>query len=95
MHTCDLIIMDLSRVKAGSVWEITQLARRGLLPRCLFIVQEDYAKAAETILHELLPQTDAISVHAFKPTGEFVDQGTLTLALDAQLARLLSARAAR
>lgn len=95
MHSCDLIVMDLSRVKAGSAWEITQLARRGLLPRILFIVQEDYAKSAETILNELLPQTDAISIYAFTRTGEFVDPIALTGALNAQLARLLTERAGR
>src|SRR5262249_23222497 len=44
MPSCDIIVTDVSRVGEGSAWEIPQLGARNLLKKCIFIVEESFAK---------------------------------------------------
>ena len=37
MHSCEIIVVDLSKVKAGTRWELTELHRRSLHDKCAFV----------------------------------------------------------
>jgi hypothetical protein len=52
MHSSDLIVVDISSVKAGTGWEIRQLKKRGLLSRTVFIIGEEYAEGMDACLGE-------------------------------------------
>ena len=40
MNSCDVVVMDVSKIGPGSAWEIDQLSRRGMLDRCVFLAQQ-------------------------------------------------------
>jgi hypothetical protein len=92
IHTGDFIVMDVSRVSAGSAWEVGQLARRDLLSKCLFIAQQDHMSTASVALRGLIPAGTASPIYAFRPSGEFADAAGFATALHSQVSRTLAAR---
>ncbi len=85
MHSTDYIVMDISLVKPGSAWEIEQLHRRGLLDRCVFIVQERYKEQGLASIAPLLPAGFVPQLHVFRETGEFLEEAAFEQALRNQL----------
>lgn len=69
----DVIVMDISRVSTGSAWEITQLAERRALSKCLFIVQEEYKADGRASIERLLPPNLRPNLYVFNQIGNFED----------------------
>lgn len=71
MRSCQVIVVDLSKVKEGTAWELNQIAALGLLPKCLFIVSGNHLDGSPTLLGSYFGD-DALSstVHSYGPTGE-------------------------
>ena len=42
MHSCEIIVVDLSKVKAGTAWELEQLHAKAILDKCVFVVGEEH-----------------------------------------------------
>jgi hypothetical protein len=63
MRSCDVIVMDLSRVSKGSAWEIAQLADRGLLAKSILIAQKGYE--AEGLAYLRRMSTDGVKAPIF------------------------------
>ena len=40
MHSCEIVVVDLSWVKEGTAWELNELHQRALLTRCIFVAGE-------------------------------------------------------
>jgi hypothetical protein len=40
MQSCDVIVVDLSKIKAGTEWELKELHSRSLLEKCIFVAAE-------------------------------------------------------
>jgi hypothetical protein len=97
MHSTEITVMDVSRVSAGSTWEIIQLMRRNRLDNCIFIVQERYHQEGTQLVKELLPGRPLPRIHTFRDNGTFLDalafQATIDERLEQALARPASAAA--
>jgi hypothetical protein len=91
IHSTDFIVMDISRVSAGSTWEIVRLVRRESHGRCIFIAHEDYAPVAMDGLDKLLPVGFAPELHLFRESGAFLKPE----AFEAAVQRMLAARLAK
>lgn len=79
----DIIVMDVSRVSAGSAWEVEQLAKRGLLARCIFIAQADHHDAALSRLEQILGFTSARpDIYVFDEQGNFAKAADLDAILE-------------
>src|SRR5262249_25030999 len=81
MHSCDIIVTDVSRVGEGSAWEIHQLAARNLLKKCIFIVEESFAKDGLQSVSHLLPEGLSPQLFVFRQDGSFVDRISFDSAL--------------
>ena len=55
LDDCQVIVVDLSRAGAGTLWEVEELFRRGYGYKSLFMVRddEDEARAARTLLEQI------------------------------------------
>jgi hypothetical protein len=89
MHSCEIIVIDLSKVKAGTEWELKELHARSLLEKCVFVVAEANSDSAEGTLIPFFGQHSQPPVFVYRQNGE-------VLAKDAQrfadrLTRLMKA----
>lgn len=91
LRSSDVIVMDISRVSAGSAWEITQLSERGLLQSCIFICQKDYLDEARATFSTLVSGGFQPDIQAFTAEGVFVDNAA---ELKAQLVSRMASAAA-
>ena len=73
MESAQLIVMDVSRVSEGSSWEITRLAARNLLHKCVFVAQDGFEEEGRATLRRLLPDGDEPTLHVFNSRGRFDD----------------------
>ena len=44
LNSSDIVVMDISKISAGSVWEIARLTKTGFIKNCIFIVQEAHKR---------------------------------------------------
>lgn len=85
MWSSDLIVMDISRVSTGSAWEVTELARRGLLERCVFIAQAGYQAEGLASIAPLLPRDVQPHVYVFDGSGNFAEASELDRVLESRI----------
>jgi hypothetical protein len=90
LHSTEITVMDVSRVSAGSTWEIIRLARRNLLDNCIFIVQEQYQQEGAQLVKELLPGRPLPPIHVFRGNGTFLDAAAFQAAIDQKLEQALA-----
>lgn len=81
MNSCDIIVMDISRIGQGSAWEIDRLLKRGLLTRCLFIVQESHRDESIAVLRKHMPGGSEPQVYVFRDTGEVINSSQFERAI--------------
>jgi hypothetical protein len=74
MHSCDAVIVDLSRVKAGTAWEINELHKRDLRSRCMFVVSEDNEAELADVLAQHFSRHSAPVVYVYQRNGGLVDK---------------------
>lgn len=74
MHSCDVIIVDLTIVKQGTDWEICQIQTRHLLSKCLFVVREEQVSEANVTLARYFREVGQLSLHSFGSNGELSNQ---------------------
>ena len=74
MHSCDVVIVDLSRVKAGTAWEINELQKRDLRVRCMFVVSEDNQAELGEVLAQHFFQHGAPLVYVYQRNGKLLDK---------------------
>jgi hypothetical protein len=73
--------MDISRVSSGSAWEIDQIAQRGLIDRCIFIVQDQFRSDGLAKIRSVIGADAQPHLHIFSETGRFVDDAAFELSL--------------
>jgi hypothetical protein len=74
MHSCDVVIVDLSRVKAGTAWEINELHKRDLRARCMFVVSEDHQAEISEVLAQHFSKHGAPPVYVYQRNGRLLDK---------------------
>lgn len=52
MLSCDAIVVDLSKVKAGTAWELRQLHVRNVMDRCIFVISSEHQAELESTLSQ-------------------------------------------
>jgi hypothetical protein len=85
MQSCDVVIVDLSRVKAGTAWEINELHRRDLRARCMFVVSEDNQAELSDVLAQHFSQQGAPAVYIYRRNGRLLDHRTFNAELKHRL----------
>jgi hypothetical protein len=74
MHSCDVVIVDLSRVKAGTAWEINELHKRDLRARCMFVVSEDNKAEIGEVLAQHFSRHAPPPVYVYRRNGQLFDK---------------------
>ncbi len=74
MHSCDVVIVDLSRVKAGTAWEIGELHKRDLRARCMFVASEDNQAELGEVLAQYFSEHGAPVVYVYQRNGRLPDK---------------------
>ena len=72
MQSCDVIVVDLSKVKAGTAWELDELRLCDLQDKCLFVTGEEYLADAGQVLDAHFGDVELPSVHLYGHKGQLV-----------------------
>ena len=73
VHSCDVIVIDLSKVKTGTEWELDELRLRGLHHKCLFVGGEEDLANAGALLGSHFANEDPPFVYLYAKTGRLLD----------------------
>jgi len=74
MHSCDVVVIDLSRVKTGTAREINELHKRDLRARCMFVVSEDHQAEIGEVLAQHFSQHARPFVYVYQRNGQLLDK---------------------
>ncbi|MEX1059872.1 MAG: hypothetical protein WED13_02510, partial [Methyloceanibacter sp.] len=74
MYSCDVVVVDLSRVKAGTAWEINELYKRDLRARCMFVVSEDNKAEIGEVLAQHFSRHAPPPVYVYRRNGQLLDK---------------------
>ena len=85
MHSCEVIVVDLSKVKAGTVWELDQLHRKGILKKCVFVVGEDNLADVQPVIDRYFTDDTRPAIHVYGKSGRLTDKPSY----DIQLGRIM------
>ena len=82
MHSCEIVGVDLSKVKEGTAWELDELRRRVLIDKCIFVAHEDErAHVAEMLGRHFRPE-DRPFVHFYGGDGRLTEHELFAAQLD-------------
>jgi hypothetical protein len=87
MHSCEIIVVDLSRVKEGSAWELAELHRCRLLQKCIFVASEREKSELQQVLTLHFDPGPVPLVHVYRDNGKPVEWGVF----DSYLTELIDA----
>ncbi len=73
MHSSEIIVVDLSKVKEGTAWELEQLNAKNLLSKCLFIVGEKDMEMLAPVLQQYFPMNPP-TVYVYRANGVLKDK---------------------
>jgi hypothetical protein len=90
MHSCEIIVIDLSKVKEGTAWELNQLHTKGILDKCVFVVGEQNVGDVEPVLQRYFPGDTRPTVYVYSDKGQLTDKP----AYDTRLNRIMAAELA-
>lgn len=68
--TSDVILIDLTLVKAGTRWELSTLRDRELEEKAIFIVQQEQLEHAQAVLAEYWPNAALPRIYAYDEKGQ-------------------------
>jgi hypothetical protein len=74
MHSSEIIVVDLSRVKEGTAWELEQLGARNLLAKCVFIVGDEHREGMDAVLERYFPADSPPVVYVYRANGALLDR---------------------
>jgi hypothetical protein len=73
MQSCEVIVVDLSKVKQGTDWELNEIRTRLLLSKCVFVISEDTAQQANSIVEHYYGPNDMPPVFVYRANGQMFD----------------------
>ncbi|MGH6768053.1 MAG: hypothetical protein ACRECO_03415 [Xanthobacteraceae bacterium] len=74
MQSCEVIVIDLSKVKEGTAWELNQLHAKGVLDKCVFVVGERDVGDVEPVLERYFPGETQPTVYVYGDNGKLADR---------------------
>jgi len=87
MHSCDIIVVDLTWVKAGTDWELLQLRSRGLMAKCLFVVADNERGSVKSTIDKHFHEIEPPEVHTYGPNGAMINREGFSAKFDTALER--------
>ena len=87
LNSCDVIVMDVTKIGSGSSWEIDQLNKLKALDRCVFIELIGNRSTAGEKLKDLLNLEVEPFVHLYGSRGTFFQDDRMTEAINAAVLR--------
>jgi hypothetical protein len=94
LQSSDIIVVDLSKVKSGTAWELHQIKSRGLIAKCLFVVADVHQSDLKSILDEHFAEMP-LDVHVYKESGILNDPPVFLAKLASAVDSALTDRATR
>jgi hypothetical protein len=91
MHSCDLTVMDVSRVSEGSTWEIHHLESDTLVRKCIFIVQEEHQQDGLASVAQLFPAGAQPELYVYDKNGVFKEPAEFRAALEGRVVEAVAA----
>lgn len=79
MHSCDVIVVDVSEVSEGTKWELETSALEGVRSRLVFVAFDETLELARTKLEEA--GLGHAVIHGFNKKGELADVGRFRSAM--------------
>jgi hypothetical protein len=87
MYSCHIIIVDLSRVKVGTEWELDKIDRRDLERKTVFVVGEEAADYAQDVIARFWPHEEAPPpIYVYRSSGKLLERE----AFERDVARIVS-----
>jgi hypothetical protein len=75
LDTSDIVLVDLSKVKHGTEWEIEEIVKRNIVDRCLFVVAQDWAESAREVMERYFGSAaTGIAIYLYDHNGMPCDQ---------------------
>jgi hypothetical protein len=74
MHSCEIIVVDLSKVKEGTEWELDELHANKMLAKCVFVVGEDNVPDVRPVLERNFAGDQWPTVHVYRNDGTLADR---------------------
>lgn len=82
MHSCEIVVVDLSKVKEGTAWELDELQRRAFIDKCIFVAHEaEQAHVTEVLARHFRP-ADRPFVHFYRGDGRLAEAEPFAAQLD-------------
>jgi hypothetical protein len=91
MHSCEIIVMDVSRVSQGSSWEIHRLEDDVLIRKCLFIVQEAHLQEGQQSMARLFAAGAQPELFLYDEHGIFKEPAKFHSVLEDAVAKTVAA----
>lgn len=89
MHAADVIVIDLTEVSSGTVWELQKAPQEDVVERVVFVVREDRSEQAraELLTHGYAEHVPHLQIYG--ANGRFVDRASFRAEVRAALTRRL------
>jgi hypothetical protein len=69
MASCDMIIIDGTHIRAGTLWELHRLVEYGFQSKCIFVARSDRTGDASAIIGEIFGS--GVELFSYTNSGEF------------------------
>jgi hypothetical protein len=90
-NSCEIIVVDISKVKEGTEWEIIELVKRNLSDRCVFISALDSSEHARKVITKHFGENTAIKIHFYDDErGELCEPIVFRDSLNELIARAIA-----
>ena len=83
--SCEIILVDLTVVKAGTLWELAKISNEEMTRKAIFIVQAENLDAAQSSLAQYWPPENMPHIFTYDAKGRMSKKLSLTGALPALL----------
>jgi hypothetical protein len=70
MHSCDFVVVDVSKIKTGTAWELNELHGRSMLKKCVFVALEGNDQAVTDTLATYFDRDTAPPVFVYRENGQ-------------------------
>lgn len=83
MHSSEFIVIDISKVKEGTAWEINALRERDLFAKCIFVISEEQSSQQDMILQRFFSEDAKPEVFTYKNNGTLNNEDLFQARLEA------------
>jgi hypothetical protein len=92
MHSSDIVVVDLSKVKTGTAWELKRLNDANLQTKCFFVAARESGVGLTDVVNSHFEEGNHPIVYFYNDRGELTDATEFAQALEANWMAALKRR---